>query len=323
VSARTLQNWQRWAPKKLGRPPHSQAERVRVRKLVADELERQGWQAGWRPVRGALGKQAPVRLVQEFTPALKAAHRVRVRHLWEACRQHIEVLHEGGVWSIDGTQVGRDDGVPIRAEVVRDVGARCTRDLAVAYSITGGTVVTLVQHAILRQGFFPLVVVNDNGSENCNEDVEGFFERHHIIALSNAPRTPQHNAWSERGIRELKAESELKSSTPVSGLAEVVRRLAEAWWRIDHERWRPERAGTPSSGPGDKIGAQRYTRAYRERFYCAARAGIAHAVLACKGEREKRRATREAILVTLEQFGEIRRTWGSGASSRVIREGIT
>jgi transposase InsO family protein len=246
VSLRTLQNWQRAALKKLGRPPHSEAERERVRKLVACELDRQGWQGGWRPVQGALGKQAPVRLVQEFTPALKAAHRGRVRHFLEAHRQHIEVLYEGAVWSIDGTQVGREHGVPVRAEVVRDVGARCTRDLAVGYSITGQHVVTLVQHAAFRQGFLPLVVASDNGSENCNKDMEDFLERHHIIPLWNEPHTPRHNPWSERGIRELKGEAELKSSTPVSGLAEVVRRLAEAWWRIDHERWRPERAKAPS-----------------------------------------------------------------------------
>jgi hypothetical protein len=102
-----------------------------------------------------------------------------------------------------------------------------------------------------------------------------------------------------------------------------VQRLTGAWWRTDHERWRPSRAGTPSSDHGDKISAQRYTPAYRERFYRAAHANIAQAVLGCQSEREKRRATREAILVTLEQFGEIRRTWGNQASNRVIREGIS
>jgi transposase InsO family protein len=323
VSVRTLQNWQRAEPKRLGRPPHSDAERERVRALVAQQLDLQGWQAGWRPVRGALGQQAPVRLVQEFTPALKAEHRGRVRRLWEELRQHIAVLHEGAMWSIDGTQVGREDGVPVRAEVVRDVGARRTRDLAVGYSITGQSVVALLQHAALRQGSLPLVIASDNGSENRNADVETFLERHHIIALYSEPRTPQHNAWSERGIRELKAEAELESGTPVGGIAEVQLRLADAWWRTDHERWRPARASTPSTGSGDRIGAARYTPEYRERFYWRARANIARAMLGCEGEREKRRAVREAILATLEQFGEIQRTWGNGASGRVVREGIS
>src|SRR4030095_2775494 len=97
----------------------------------------------------------------------------------------------------------------VRAEVVRTVGARCTRALAVGYSITGERVVALLQHAAFRQGFLPLVVASDNGSENCNADMENFLERHHIIALWNEPHTPQHNPWSERGIRELKADAEL------------------------------------------------------------------------------------------------------------------
>jgi hypothetical protein len=38
-------------------------------------------------------------------------------------------------------------------------------------------------------------------------------------------------------IRDLRVDAELRSSTPVSGIAEVALRLARAWSRTDHERW--------------------------------------------------------------------------------------
>jgi hypothetical protein len=41
-----------------------------------------------------------------------------------------------------------------------------------------------------------------------------------------------------------------------------------------------------------------------------------------ESERERRKAEREAILATLERFGVIKRTCGSGPSHRVKRERI-
>jgi transposase InsO family protein len=226
------------------------------------------------------------------------------------------------VWSIDGTQVGRKETVPVRAEVVRDVGAKRTLDIGVGHSITGKSVVELLEHAAQRQTWFPLVIASDNGGENRNADVDNLLDHHRIIALHSLPRTPQHNAWSERGIRELKADAELESSTPVTGVAEVAVRLAGSWRRLDTERGRPPRTRSPSTSTVDNPGTARYTPEYRERFYDATRAAIARAVVGCERKREQRRGTREAILATLEQFGEITRTWGSGASARVKRERI-
>jgi len=61
---------------------------------------------------------------------------------------------------------------------------------------------------------------------------------------------------------------------------------------------------------------------YREQFYHAACAAIALATRDCKSKRERRTAEREAILATLERFGVITRTWGSGASRRIKCERI-
>jgi transposase InsO family protein len=322
VSVRTLRKWQHGEPKACGRPVHPRALRWQVLWLVARELRRQGRQAGWRPVSDALGHAAPVRLVQYFTARLKARHDARVRRRREALRQHIEVQHADALWSIDGTQAGRVHGTPVRAEVVRNVGARCTTAIGVSTSITGALVVDLLTQAAKTDAAMPLVIASDNGSENRNEDMERFLEEHRIIPLWSLPRTPQHNAWAERGIRELKADAELDSSSAVSSVTEVAMRLGRSWRRLDHERSRPRSPPTPSPDRRDRNGVSQYTREHRERFYRTAQAAIADAERGCQGKREKARARREAILVTLEQFGVIRRTWGSGATTRVKRERI-
>ncbi|MFO0981638.1 MAG: hypothetical protein U1E76_07785 [Planctomycetota bacterium] len=164
--------------------------------------------------------------------------------------------------------------------------------------------------------------MSDNGSENCNQDVERYLEQHRIIHLRSLPRTPQHNPWAEHGIGELRREAQIDSDTPVGGVLEVALRLHAAQQRLDCQRWRPPHPRILDDGPGDKIGAARYSE-YRERFYRAARDAIDRALLGLDGKRERRRAEREAILATLEHFGVIKRTWGSGASRHVKRERAT
>jgi hypothetical protein len=323
VSPRTLQNWRRDDPKRSGRPPHSAPVRWQALRLIVRELRRQGYGAGWRPVSRALGDPVPVRLVQWYVPRLKWRHAQRVRRRRERLRQHIEVHHDGAIWSIDGAQMGRESSAPVRAEIVRDVGAQRTVGIGVAKSIDGPCVIAVLEATWHTHAELPLVIASDNGSENCNEDVGDYLDNHRVIHLRSMPRTPQHNPWAEHGIGELRRDAEIDSDTPVAGVIDVARRLQMSCWRVDHERWRPPRARPPTGRHGDSIAAARYTPEYRERFYRAARDAVDHALVGREGKRERRRARREAILATLEQFGEITRTWGSGASSRVERERVS
>jgi hypothetical protein len=288
---------------------------------IAREVRRQGRRAGWRPVLEVLAGAARVSVVQRYVPALKrqrAQHRRRVR---EARRLHIHVHQENALWSMDAAQMGRDPSGPVRAEIVRDVGGRCTPALVVAKSITHASVIAAIEQARSHKGELALVVASDNGPENVNHDVARYLHEQRVIHLRSLPRIPQHNPWAEHTIGELRGETEIASDTKVDGVPDVERRLHAAVHRLDHERWRPARA-PPSTDGGDKIGAQRYTPEERERLYCAAGAAVEQATRDSKSERERRKAEREAILATLEMFGVITRTWGSGASARVKREGI-
>jgi hypothetical protein len=268
-----------------------------------------------------LASKARVSVVQRYVPELKrqrAQHRRRVR---EAHRLHVHVHQENALWSMDAAQMGRDPSGPVRAEIVRDVGGRCTPALVVAKSITHASVIAVIEQARSLRGELALVVASDNGPENVHHDVATYLREQRVIHLRSLPRIPQHNPWAEHTMGELRGETEIASDTKVDGVPDVERRLHVAVYRLDHERWRPARA-PPSTGAGDKIAAQRYTPAYRERFYRAACTAIAEATRDCESERERRKAEREAILATLERFGVITRTWGSGASSRVKRERI-
>jgi hypothetical protein len=321
VSRRTLENWRRAAPKRRGRPPLPKDQQRAELARIAREVHRQGRGVGWRPVWEVLAGVARVSIVQRYVPKLKrkrAQHRRRVR---EARRLHIHVHQENALWSMDAAQMGRDRKGPVRAEIVRDVGARRTPGLTVSRSITHATVIETLERARGIQGTLPLVAGSDNGPENANHDVARYFREHQIIHLSSLPHVPQHNPWAEHTIGELRGETGIESDTWVDGVVDVDCRLHAASHSLDHERWRPARA-PPSPDGGDKIGAQLYTREYRERFYRAACTAIEQATRDCKNERERRKAQREAILATMERFGLITRTWGSGASSRVKRERI-
>jgi hypothetical protein len=321
VSRRTLENWQRADPKRRGRPPLPEKEQRAELAVIAREAHRQGRGAGWRPVWKVLSGRVRLTVVQRYVPALKRKRAQHCRRVREARRLHIHVHHENALWSMDAAQMGRDATGPVRAEIVRDVGGRCTPGLTVTKSITHATVIETLERARRTQGTLPLVAGSDNGSENCNHDVEGYLREHHVIHLRSLPRTPQHNPWAERTIGELRGETAITSHTRVRSVTDVTRRLQEARHRLDHERWRPVRA-PPSVRCGDKISAERYTPAYRERLYRAVCTAIEQATRDCKTQRERRTAEREAILATLERFGVITRTWGSGAKVRVKRERI-
>ena len=136
------------------------------------------------------------------------------------------------------------------------------------------------------------------------------------------PRTPQQNPWAEHTIGAPRGETEIASDSKVDGVQDVERRLTPRRNASPRSRALATCTRATLDARGDKIGAQRYTPEHRERLYHAAGAAVEQATRDCESERERRKAEREAILVTLERFGVSTRTWGSAASDRVKRERI-
>jgi hypothetical protein len=273
---------------------------------VAEEADRRGKAPGWRTANRALG--IPVRLAQETVRTFKWLQRRRAREREMAKRVSLKVHFRDVLWAEDGGQFGRIEGEPLMAEILRDVAT--TKTLAVGVgTATGDDLAALLFHMKSARGTLPLVLSVDNGAAQKSREVAEYCEQEGVIVLRNLARTPKHNPFAERAIRELREDSGLDADTPLRDEAEGIARLQAAWRRIDNRHFRPKHdyktaAAVDAATPGW------YDQVDRGRFYRTARKAIAEAVSACSKPRARRLAEREAIFRTLEDFGLVSRTRG-------------
>jgi len=313
VTTHTLRRWEIEAeagalPRPPGRPPHGEAERERARELVRQELGRQGYGAGEQPLQRALG--LAMRLVRVALAEEKAAHRRRLEALHRAQRRTITVRARDAMWSIDATHLGRDPtGASVEAEVVRDVASGRTLAAAVGPPAKAAPVVALLERLRGERGGLPLVLAHDNGGAYRSELVASYLAARRVIELVSLPRTPQHNAWVEHGMRELKEGRPLGKGWVVDDLEVARGELQQARKAVDEHRprrsrgWRTALQTDAALPPAEGLVARR-------RFYQEARCAIAGAVLHSATERQRRCAAREATLLCMQRFGLITRTRG-------------
>ena len=311
TSPHTLRRWERDAEEAEGPPPGrprtSEQERARARELVLDVVEEQGWGVGEGPVHRALEGTVPMRLVRETLAELKRQHRRRKREIAERVRTTIHVHAKDALWAQDATHLGRDEQkVAVQAEVIREVASTRTIEIAVGPAATAVDVIAALERARVERGTLPLVWVTDNGSPYTSKLVACYLARHQVVHLRSLPHTPQHNAWAEHGMRELKEEAELED---LHDPCELHARMLVARDRLDHHRLRRSRKWlTAVQADAGKVPAEALVA--RESFYKQARSAMREAVLNSCSLNEHRRATREAILQSMERFGLITRTRG-------------
>ena len=309
-SARTLRDWRQKAgrPRRpVGRPRRSEAERARAMDLVAEEAARRERAPGWRTAHRVLG--IPVRLAQETVQRYKLLRRARTREREMASRVSLTVHYRDVLWAEDGGQFGRIEGEPLTAEILRDVATTKTLVVGIGPPASGDDLAALLHHMKTARGTLPLVLSVDNGAAQKSSDVAEYCAEEGVIVLRNLPRTPRHNPFAERAIRELREESGLKASTVLKDEAEGQARLQAAWRRLDNLHPRP-RHGHRTAAVVDATMPGWYPRVSRARFYAAACRAIEEAVAACSKPRARRLAEREAIFRTLEDFGLVSRTRG-------------
>jgi hypothetical protein len=231
-----------------------------------------------------------------------------------AKRVSIKVHYRDVLWAEDGGQFGRVDWEPLMAEILRDVGT--TKTLAVGIGpATGDDLAALLYHMKSTRGTLPLVFSVDNGGAQKSRELAEFCEQEGVIVLRNLARTPKHNPFAERAIRELREDSGLDASTPLKDEAEGMARLQEAWRRIDNRHRRPKH-GYRTAAVVDRETPSWYPHVDRARFYAAARKAIEEATCGCTTARARRLAEREAIFRTLEDFGLVSRTRGGQPLTR-------
>jgi hypothetical protein len=337
VSPRTLRKWRDQAEHcpVMGRPPLAQVSWRAAVVPVARAWQSQGWSAGRPRVLDALkqaGIEIPVTIVRELLKELKARRRGYLARKRAALCKHVRVRARDAVWSEDATHLGRDEHGKVEALCVKDAGTTTSIAQSIGGAARGEDVLALLKRAKLVRGRLPLVLGMDNGPANRNELVCSYLAAERVVVLWNVPHTPEHNAPIESHFGELKLELEAldelvppmpdPSQVPVclseAGVSSTrahfqrcVPRLAR---RLNEQRVRTSRGGF-TAAQLDKILPHVEDLVSRDHFYDTACAAIRSAVQGIDEARARRRAEREAILCTLEQFGLVTRTRGRGPAT--------
>ena len=331
LEPRTLRKWRAQAGRlpAQGRPPLAEETWQAAVVPVARAWQSQGWSAGRPRVLDALeqaGIEIPVTIVRELLKKLKARRRRYLARKRAALQRHVRVHARDAVWSEDSTHLGRDEHGKVSATAVKDVGTTTSIEQSIGGPPRGEDVLALLKRAKLVRGRLPLVLGMDNGPENNNELVCSYLAAERVIVLWNVPHTPQHNAPIESYFGELKLELEASGVLwrGVADPSQGPRSLSEAGGGVNighlrtsvqrvvqvlNQRVRPSRGGF-TAAQLDRMLPRAEDLVNRARFYDTACAALRRAVLDIDDARARRRAEREAILCTLEQFGLVTRTRG-------------
>ena len=337
LSPRTLRKWRAQAGNcpAMGRPRHAQEMWRAAVVPVARAWQAQGFSSGRPCVLAALkqaGFKIPVTIVRELLNELKARRRGYLARKRAALCKHVRVNARDALCTADASHLGRDGNGKVEALAVKDSATTTSIAQSIVGPARGEDMLALLKHAKLVRGRLPLVLGMDNGPANKNGLVCSYLAAERVTVLWNVPHTPEHNAPIESHFGELKRELEAQdelvarvpdpSQVPVcsseAGVSSTrahfqrcVPRLAR---RLNEQRVRVSRGGF-TAAQLDRILPHAEDLVSRDRFYDSACAAIRSAVLGTDDARARRRAEREAVLCTLEQFGLVTRTRGRRPAS--------
>ncbi len=160
----------------------------------------------------------PRRVVRRQLARLKARFRQRQRARRTRDRVSVRVQARDVIWSLDATHLGRDDEGEVQAESLRDAASTSALSVSVGRPSSGAEVVELLGCTTKERGGPPLVLAVDGGSNYACAEVACWAATNAVVILKSLPHTPEHNAWVERGHRELKEDAELGKGTHLEPL---------------------------------------------------------------------------------------------------------
>jgi len=317
VTPRAVRNWQRAARKdeplpKLGRPPISKEVREEVRQRVAEQLEQSGYEVG----EGAMVRlfpDLPRTLMRKELAVQKKARRKHLKEVAADLRTSITPLASDVLHGMDATRLGRDEmGERIEGQVLREVGTAEVLEATAGTTVTTSDAIAVLLLTWLTEGRVPLVLMTDGGSPYTSKEFEDFLRDFKVVHMINVPRTPEHNAATERAVREVKDVTGLSKHARIR--RQMVRRLL-SWAKhvLNVLRIRPSRGGMSAVDYRQTLPPW-YDLVSRDVFHAAASAAIRDATRGVASTTKRRRRTRRAILETLERFGLIRWIRGGGQS---------
>lgn len=300
VTPKTLRNWRKLVemevPPRIGRPSYSSIQKNDSFKLVSEQMKLQGY-PGWRPISKAL-HHLPKRLVQEQVATIKRDHRKQIRTVIERNRITTKVNTREAIWSLDGTFLKKKrDG---QAQVIKDRGSLAYRGISESTKSRSEDVIELFTEVKAEYGL-PLVCSTDNGSNYCSLEMSEYFKKEKIIHLRSLPRTPEQNGAIEISMRLLKSASALDRALGTESAAQTaIENLNK--YKLHATK------GLKTSCALDEEMVVSYTKVSREVFYDRCMERLQRVNDSSLMNNERRRAEREVIFATLEEYGLINRT---------------
>ena len=301
VTTRTLRHWQKNAKSAL--PPKRRGRKKKVDKLghylkIAREWKRQGYTVGEDAIVNKL-KDVRCRLVREVVRGLKKRRRVRAEKHLKTSRITVTVHKHAHFNVIDALKV--PDKIGGESIVCRDRANLMTHlHDAKSENVCASDVLDLLE-SLLKKGRLPLVLGSDNGSPFVAHEVADFLAKHNVIHLKSLPRVPQHNGSAENAVGDVKRllKNGFDRAQTVLTLNNIRLRKVNDW-------------KTPNELDQECFTA--ITENERIKFFNAAKSAINSAVVDTMTSKEKRKAEREAIYQTMENFSIITRTRGQIAA---------
>lgn len=318
VTPRTIRNWQGTAkaglpPKSLGRPPHKREEVDQVKALASAIISDEGYSIGECRLHRTL--KVPRRIARIALAELKAEHRALVAEGEKNRRMTIEMRAKDVIWAQDSTELERIEDAVVTTEVVREVATTATGGVNPNLGASNAEAAVAAFDAMSKSlgGRRPLIAATDRGAQYKSKTFNDMLRTHQVVHLLNVPHTPQHNAFAERAVRELKQESGLvpwetcEFLRPIQGWK---RRTKVALRRL-HARHRSGSRQGMNSTELDKHLRRADDLVDRSVFYAAAQEALAAARQAHEEPRARQCAERRAIINVLLRYGLIR-VWIGG-----------
>jgi transposase InsO family protein len=291
-----------------GRPGHDKHHWMSCLRVVGRELRARRYKAGWRDVLDVHRAEITSWEAQKCTRVWQRRRGQRAAAARERARVSLQVQAPDVLWAIDAKHLSRDAEGTVTAEVVLDPCPRRRSGAAVGRPASGKAVVALLEAVRQARGVAPLVLVHDNAKAYVGHEVTAWREKHGVLSLCSLPHTPQHNAFAERGMRELGEQTGLGRGVRGIGILAAGMAVAAAIRRMNS---RPRRVlGGRTPDEVDRLGRVPYSDEERKELADAVRAAQDKAVRDARSARARRQACRNATLAVLERFGCIKITRG-------------